>query len=373
MKKLKSLYLWLTTLILVGVMVFPVLAATKTISNIKLSVESETYAEEEWCYVSANVSTTGCYIDDDDVSFTNVPSVGYWDEGDCPQIKIIVHAEDDYQFASGFNEDHITYSGLGEITSVSRSKSKLIIRLTLPEVDYSDEYYEEIDFSLNVKGVNWDKEDGEGYWSKNSSADSYEVKLYRDDELIMKPKGTTNRRYDFSSYFTKKGVYIFKVRALDENGTYGAWVSSGKWTVTASKASSISGNMVSSSTTGGEWLKNSVGWWWCNSDRSYPVSTWKQINGEWYYFNSSGYCIQNGWVQTNGKWYYCRSGGEMLVSSWRQINGKWYYMNESGVCVQNSWVHSNGKWYYCGANGDMLTNSRTPDGYWVDANGVWVK
>jgi len=37
------------------------------------------------------------------------------------------------------------------------------------------------------------------------------------------------------------------------------------------------------------------------------------------------------------------------------------------------WVQTNGIWYYCGPDGDMWVNRRTPDGYWVDGNGVWIE
>ena len=40
----------------------------------------------------------------------------------------------------------------------------------------------------------------------------------------------------------------------------------------------------------------------------------------------------------------------------------------------SSWIESAseaGAWYYVGADGAMLTNTVTPDGYTVDADGVW--
>ena len=30
-------------------------------------------------------------------------------------------------------------------------------------------------------------------------------------------------------------------------------------------------------------------------------------------------------------------------------------------------------WYYMGADGYMLTDTTTPDGYYVNADGVWVQ
>lgn len=397
MKKMKKLYTALAAMTFLFAVAFPSWASATEIKKINLTLSAEIYAEEENYYAEADVSTTGCYVDDE-VSFTNEPSEGYWDEGDTPKVRIIVRAEDDYQFVSGLGKDDITYSGPGKVTDVSRSKTKLTIKVTLPEVEYSDDYYDDVDSTLSVTGVKWDKDDGEGYWSRNSYADAYEVKLYRDDNVIMKAKETTSRRYDFSSHFTKKGTYMFKVRAMDDDGNYGAWKSSAEWSVSTTTANKLSGNTSSSTnnsntsgpgyndsssgnagpgtttnTSNGQWLQNSVGWWWCNSDRSYPISSWKQINNKWYYFNSAGYCVQSDWVKTNNKWYYCDTNGDMAVSCWKQIKGLWYYLNASGECVQNAWVLSNGKYYYCGPDGDMWTNRRTPDGYWVNADGVWVK
>jgi len=82
-------------------------------------------------------------------------------------------------------------------------------------------------------------------------------------------------------------------------------------------------------TENGRWILDAHGWWFLNPDRSYPANTWKMINGKWYYFNKSGY-MKTGWVQTNGIWYYL------------------------------------------GADGAMLSNTRTPDGYYVNQSGAWV-
>lgn len=391
MKKMRRWYTALAAMVFVLTAVFPSFAATE-IKKVKLTLSAEVYAEEDDYWVEADVTTAGCYIDDE-AEFTNEPSDYIWDEGDVPKVKVVVEAEDDYKFASGISKDDVTLNGPGKVTSVSRSSRKLTIKISLPEVEYSDNYYEDVDSDLSVSGVKWDKDDGEGYWSKNSNAERYEVRLYRDNDVIMDTKKTSSRRYDFSSYFTKKGVYMFKVRAVDEDDSKGAWKSSAEWSVSATTAKKIRGDSTTtntgSSNTGssntnsggpgnnsnaqGAWLKDSVGWWWCNPDKTYPVSTWKQINNKWYYFNSSGYCVQSNWVKTNNKWYYCDTNGDMAVSCWKQIKGLWYYLNAGGECVQNGWVQTNGKYYYCGPDGDMWTNRKTPDGYWVNKDGVWVK
>jgi len=80
----------------------------------------------------------------------------------------------------------------------------------------------------------------------------------------------------------------------------------------------------------GTWHQDNVGWWYENDDGSYLQGGFAQVDGVWYYFDGSGY-MQTGWVK--GK------------------DGNWYYMHD--------------------VDGYMLTSTMTPDGYWVDENGVW--
>lgn len=77
----------------------------------------------------------------------------------------------------------------------------------------------------------------------------------------------------------------------------------------------------------GEWVQDSTGWWWKNQDGSYPKTAWKEINGVWYYFNQDGYMAHDCWQ------------GD-------------YYLTSSGA---------------------MATNTTTPDGYKVGADGKWIQ
>ena len=45
------------------------------------------------------------------------------------------------------------------------------------------------------------------------------------------------------------------------------------------------------------WVQNSTGWWWRNADGSYPMNTWKEIDGKQYYFGSDGYMLSNTYTQ----------------------------------------------------------------------------
>lgn len=67
--------------------------------------------------------------------------------------------------------------------------------------------------------------------------------------------------------------------------------------------------------------------------------------------------------------------GMMSISSyageWKQDNVGWWYQNDDGSYPTNSWQEIDGKQYYFGNDGYMLHDTTTPDGYYVDANGVW--
>ena len=46
---------------------------------------------------------------------------------------------------------------------------------------------------------------------------------------------------------------------------------------------------------------------------------------------------------------------------------------KDGTYVTDAWKQDNGNWYYFGENSIMVTNQETPDGYYVNAEGVWVQ
>lgn len=58
-------------------------------------------------------------------------------------------------------------------------------------------------------------------------------------------------------------------------------------------------------------------------------------------------------------------------NGWQVENDSWYYY-ENNTKVTSKWVKYDNDWYYLDPLGKMLTNSMTPDGYYVDANGKWV-
>lgn len=98
-----------------------------------------------------------------------------------------------------------------------------------------------------------------------------------------------------------------------------------------------------------------------------------RIDGEWYYFRDWGGMVANSWQWINDVWYYFCDWGGRATSSWQLVGGKWYYFRDWGGMAHDAWIQNwDKKWYYVGSDGAMLTNTRTPDGYYVNAAGVWI-
>lgn len=119
------------------------------------------------------------------------------------------------------------------------------------------------------------------------------------------------------------------------------------------------------------WIKENGSWYYYKD--GHRTSGWILDQGTWYYLDVTG-MMKTGWINYNGSGYYLRPWGGMMANGWYQIDGKWYYFQSWGGTAKNSWIYGlDKKWYYVGSNGVMYTNMQTPDGYWVDANGVWVR
>ena len=330
MRRLKQqAAIWVTGGLLV-LMCGTAMASTRTeIESVSLYVESNIEAGDSYGDVDVTCDDSGCSVDD--VEITNEPKNG-WDDGDKPKLRITLEAEDDYYFSSGLSKSDVDLSGAdGNVTSVTRKSSSLMVYVTLDSLDGSDS---DSGYDLDVYGLEWDEADGMASWDNSGDARKYEVRLYRNDNSVTSVLTTSDTSYDFSGHITRSGDYMFKVRAVYSSSEKGSWEESESWSVSSSEADDISAGRRTYGSSGqnysGAWLRDEVGWWYCNADKSYTINNWQYIDDRWYFFNTVGYMV-TGWVQWNGKWYYC------------------------------------------GEDGAMLYNTTTPDGYYVDGDGVWVQ
>lgn len=171
---------------------------------------------------------------------------------------------------------------------------------------------------------------------------------------------------------------------------------------------------------GGTWYHD--GWLFTRNDGTKPSNEWVTIDGELYYFGldgflsstyseagpampeveepiqtaegvwlkdgwryvtASGQSLKDGWYylyyQGRFEWYYFNADGWML-DNWFQYGGQTYYLHTVHDTTRGrmytGWHFIDGKFYYFrnkaeGDEGTLLRSAQTPDGHYVDANGVW--
>ena len=113
----------------------------------------------------------------------------------------------------------------------------------------------------------------------------------------------------------------------------------------------------------------------------------------WYFFDDKSNMITGWYKDSKTKaWYYLNpnkgtDNGKMLTSWFKTTDGSvnnkeyWYFADSKSGVMYKGWVLIGDKWYYFApANmsdgrpeGSLYTNTTTPDGYKVNANGEWIQ
>lgn len=182
---------------------------------------------------------------------------------------------------------------------------------------------------------------------------------------------------------------------------------------------STPGNPQGTTTSGRDrststWVKESTGWRYRLSNGTYlsgslvldPATgrqveqvVWKQLRGAWWAFGADGY-IRTGWVYdySAGEWYYVDENTGMRTGWYLDPqDGRWYYLDPATgemltewqlipdlgyvylnpYAPQPTWAYDETlkTWVYMeGAGrpyGSLYMAEWTPDGYYVNADGVW--
>ena len=182
---------------------------------------------------------------------------------------------------------------------------------------------------------------------------------------------------------------------------------------------STPGNPQGTTTSGRDrststWVKESAGWRYRLSNGTYlsgslvldPATgrqveqvVWKQLRGAWWAFGADGY-IRTGWVYdySAGEWYYVDENTGMRTGWYLDPqDGRWYYLDPATgemltewqlipdlgyvylnpYAPQPTWSYDEAlkTWVYMeGAGrpyGSLYMAEWTPDGYYVNADGVW--
>lgn len=113
----------------------------------------------------------------------------------------------------------------------------------------------------------------------------------------------------------------------------------------------------------------------------------------WYFFDDKSNMITGWYKDSKTKtWYYLNpqagaDNGKMLTSWFKTADGSvnnkeyWYFADSSSGVMYKGWVLIGDKWYYFAPTnmsdgrpeGSLYTNTTTPDGYKVNANGEWIQ
>lgn len=152
-----------------------------------------------------------------------------------------------------------------------------------------------------------------------------------------------------------------------------------------------------------------------NGEKTSYIPGWTDVNGQRRYIQKNGYYAANGWIKDeNGDSYYFDLAFNLLTDTitpdgyyvdaegkwdgnpstlaqetanygpsgmseadaseyWQKTDEGWKYHEIGGSFAANTWKQdSKGLWYYLDSSGIMLTSQMTPDGYYVDENGVWT-
>ena len=106
------------------------------------------------------------------------------------------------------------------------------------------------------------------------------------------------------------------------------------------------------------WQFENNGMWYLYPDGTYPVSSWRSIDGANYHFNQSGYLEVNTWIyEANGAWYYVGADAKM-VRGFQNISGRLYYFApNSGQLQGPGLMLAAGRYYYAGQDGALLQNA----------------
>lgn len=376
---------------------FPTLAAKKpelrtpitSISiDVRSNVEAETDYDEATVMVTTNhdLYTVGAY--------TWVSKNEYWKIGDVPKIKVELHAKTGYYFkVTGASKYQITGA---EYSSAKKDKNNETIYLTL-KLNPASGQLEEPD------NAEWEGYPvGKAVWDEVESAGAYELKLFKNDQIIYSVEKVNTTYYDFHPYLTEAGRYKFCVRAIPKDSKELAYVTGSGWVYSDSQsvdADEVSPFINRSAATPGKeemtpadtgWKKDKTGWWYRNTDGSCPTGGWAAIDGRWYLFDGDGYML-TGWQNKDGKRYFLSSNGDMktgwmeenknwylfgsdgaMVTGWADVGGSRYYLESDGrMCT--GWKLLDGKWYYFEPSGGAMMRNTSISGRYINGDGVWVQ
>ena len=136
------------------------------------------------------------------------------------------------------------------------------------------------------------------------------------------------------------------------------------------------------SSASNEWIGNGTDYYHVNEDSKLDYDWFLDEDGTWYMLNNKpgetfGAALRNWYVESmDTKEYFFDPGTTKMLTGWQHIDDRWYFFTPRNE-GQTYFGSNRTKWKYDPLRpgkpyGSMYRNEYTPDGYWVDENGVYV-
>lgn len=400
MKRLVKYWMLCLSLIMAFGCAFPAMASSKkaaetrtSILSVALNISSYIEAGDESAHVE--VTSNDSQYSVGNVDWGTIPADGF-KVGEEPKIKIYLHAHAGYYFDKSVNTKKIIVNG-AQVTGAKRKDNDETLEVSVKLGKVSGE----LEDPETAEWVGYPL--GKATWEKVEGANAYELKLYRDNQIVFSVEKCVGTIFDFFPYMTQSGTYHFRVRTVPvstEEAKYltpGEWVYSDSMDIDADETSTArfnDGSTTKNNTPSNiGWKEDRDGWYYLKSDGSYYKNTWQAIGGKWYYFGYDGYMLtgwqqiagntyylsgngdmQTGWLEYGKEWYFLNPSNGVMQTGWNLSNGRWYYMNPADGKMQTGWKYVGDRWYYLdSSDGGAMAVNRNVGGRYVNQDGVWVQ
>lgn len=119
------------------------------------------------------------------------------------------------------------------------------------------------------------------------------------------------------------------------------------------------------------WVSDENGKKYRKPDGTFITNGWVKVDEESYYMDPDGIMLADT-ITPDGIYVNAKGEKTNYIPGWTQDEKGWRYIQKNGYYAGATWVQGeDGKWYYINIGTYMETDDVTPDGYYVDANGVW--
>ncbi len=223
-----------------------------------------------------------------------------------------------------------------------------------------------------IDDLYWDDTDNKvmAGWNEAEDKTSYKIKLFKGKKGITNFITTNNSTYDFTKLIIEKGSGKYKFVVYPTKLGKNAQKESEELVIDSEQLSELKRNNKNRQTDKNERKQEfNSNYQGASKGINGGPGTSNVFKGPLYSISSNG---KKGWNLYNNVWYYLEDNNTLATNTWKFIDNSWYYFDENSM-MKTSWFKIKEYWYYFDNSGKLLINTTTPDGFVVNADGVWVQ